>query len=260
MTDLLETFVASLAASYASPATDEGKSHAIVEATIAAAKDVVKPAMRKLRAKKEETAPIVLASPRLAFPVEPQGTIDAKGFVLAMRSAGTRYTENGIPFTLEKEVLNDKIRAIAAFTGYQAQGPRVVDDAGNVHEHDVPTFGAQELRANMTAQRALDTRPIQTVEKRAMGRGYVAGMPDHEARRMRDLIARERLAADTICETREAAIEVLSENEMRLLDQALAMPAAECFAVLSATQALPYAQTIKLEEDRLVEIRAALDS
>jgi hypothetical protein len=260
MTDLTATFLASLAASYASPVTDDSKSHAIVEAIDRPASPVVKPTMRKLRAKKEESAPIELAAPRLAFPVEPKGTIDAKGFVLAMRAAGTRYTENGIPFTLDKEILNDKIRAIAAFTGYDAQGPRVVDDSGNVHEHNVLTFGAQELRANMTAIRALDPRPVQTVERRATGKGYVAGMPDYEARRMRDLIARERLAADTICETREAAREALSENEMRLLDQALAMPAAECFAVLSATQALTYAQTIKLEEDRLAEIRAALES
>jgi hypothetical protein len=255
MTDLLASFLGSLAASYD---TVESKNHAIVEATIAAAKPVVKTTMRKLRAKKEECAPIVLASPRLAFPVEPQGTIDARGFVLAMRTAGRRYTDNGIPFTLDKEVLNDKIRAIAAFTGYDAQGPRVVDDSGNVHEHNVPTFGAQELRANMTAQRTLDPRPVQAVERRAMGKGYVAGMPDHEAKELRNLLARERLAADTICETREAATEKLTANELALLEQALVMPASECFAVLSATQALPYAQTIKLEEDRLSEIRATL--
>lgn len=280
MTDLAASFLATLAASYVSPEVDESNQRAIVAATLAAATATAKgkPAMRKLRASKAEASPSTpRAMARLAFPVEPIGTLNAAQFMIAIRDAGRRYTDAGIPFTLEPEIRNDKIRAIAAYCGYDAIGARAYDDSGKAEGDDGASHGAQELRAIMQATRELSPVVQVPCHVKVVTSSFVAGLPNFAARRLQDLKARERLATDRICEARKVAKEggtlslesadrfvdvefsALTEGEFQLLDLALDRSADECFAMLANVRALTVAQVIKLEQDRLAQIQADLD-
>lgn len=102
------------------------------------------------------------------------GTLDARGFLVAMRRATTR---------------DEQIKAIAGYCGYDRHG-----------DH-----GAQDLSARMMAQRELRgapaplPRPIHTTASAmATVKGYVHGMPDGVATKVADLLGRERLAAENL--------------------------------------------------------------
>jgi len=100
-----------------------------------------------------------------------KGTLDAKGYMMAMRNAKDR---------------DAKLAAIAGFIGYD---PR-------------QNYAEQELAANFAAKRAL--RPIDTsgptlAEDRAAKRsalGFVKGLPDAHQVKVNDLLAREKMATD----------------------------------------------------------------
>jgi hypothetical protein len=118
-----------------------------------------------------------------------RNTLDAKGFLQAMLTAGRRINDNGVRFTDPREVRNDQIQAIHAFVGYN---PR-------------ESFGGQEVAARAKAHRDLRGAPVVTgpsrEEQRAASRslaGYIAGLPDHKARRLADLKARETQAVDAM--------------------------------------------------------------
>lgn len=108
------------------------------------------------------------------------------------------------------ETRNDRIEAIALFVGFD-------------HSQD---FGSQEMRAKMLAQSAgkTYTGPSRQEQRvlQASVRGYVAGVPDHKERAKADLLARERLAVETMLECEKRASEATTDQE-RMVQSALAM-------------------------------------
>ena len=117
-----------------------------------------------------------------------RNTLDAQGFLIAMRDAGKRRTAEGKPFVDQREVRNDQVKAIHAYCGYD-------------NRRD---FGSQDLEARAKAQRELRGAP-KVVETTAPSRsvaGYVAGMPQPSQRILLNLQARERAAAEAMIEAK----------------------------------------------------------
>jgi len=128
-------------------------------------------------------------APQVA-PLAKVGTIDAKEFFRALRNAKSR---------------EESIQAIAAFTGYDRS----------------KDFGAQELAARTEATRQLKANVVPTVSAtigehvvRTSHPSTVAGMivsshgvalPDHTAKRLADLEAKERQVAESIADHEGAA-------------------------------------------------------
>lgn len=116
------------------------------------------------------------------------GTLDAAGFMQAMRNAGKRANAHGVMLRDESKVREDQIQAIAGYIGY------------NLAEN----FGPQEAAARTKANRELSGRPIQgptREEQRAAARtmlGYVHGMPNDRQRRLANLQARELEAVEAM--------------------------------------------------------------
>src|SRR5271155_4349991 len=108
-------------------------------------------------------APIVakVASAPLPF----VGTLDAKGYMVAMRRAATR---------------DARIAAIAGYVGYQTTG----------------NYAAQEFSANTKAHQALRGAPKALARPVHSGSvsvaGFIAGMPDQAGKRRANLEAQER--------------------------------------------------------------------
>lgn len=121
-----------------------------------------------------------------------RNTLDAHGFLVAMRDAGKRRTEEGKPFVDQREVRNDQVKAIHAYCGYD-------------NRRD---FGSQDLEARAKAQRELRGAPktVEVVKPSQSVAGYVAGMPKPSQRILLNLQARERAAA-------EAMIDAKTEEE-----------------------------------------------
>lgn len=134
-----------------------------------------------------------------------RNTLDAKGFLLAMRNAGKRPNDKGVMVVHPNEVRNDQIKAIHAFVGYD-------------NRRD---FGSQDTEARAKAQR--DLRGYQPVgpsreEERAASRtlqGFVAGMPQPSQKLLANLRAREQSIA-------EAMIDAKTEEERSAAKVALA--------------------------------------
>lgn len=117
-----------------------------------------------------------------------RNTLDAAGFLQAMRDAGKRKTEEGKPIFQPNEVRNDQIKAIHAYCGY--------DNRQN--------FGSQDQAARSKAQRELRGAP-KAAEVTAPSRsvaGYVAGMPQPSHRILLNLQARERAAAEAMIDAK----------------------------------------------------------
>lgn len=116
------------------------------------------------------------------------GSLDARSFLVAMRNAGRRKTEEGLSYIDQNEVRDDQIKAIAGYVGYDNR----LD------------FGQQESQARRQAQRALKPQPIDRSEWRRNGtprnppHGVTFGMPDMLAARQANLEAQERLAAERL--------------------------------------------------------------
>lgn len=143
-----------------------------------------------------------------ALPALPiAGTVDASTFMQMMRTAGQRRNDKGRLFTDQSFVRNDQIKAIAAYIGY--------DNSKN--------FGPQEQAARAKANRELSGRPIQgqTIEeKRAVSRslhGFVAGVPDMQAKTLADLRGRETFLTDSMIEAHKAGNRAEAERLFALL-------------------------------------------
>lgn len=155
------------------------------------------------------------------------GSLDAKGFLKAMLSAGKRKTEEGVPFTDPSEVRHDQIRAIAAYCGF--------DNRLN--------YGQQELAAKSRAK--LELNPITVDRDEPFKRnGSIDGavgvtppsVPDMIAARQANLEARERLAADSFITHRNAFMDAKRTLDERATSRVM----------------------MDLEEQRLSQIRADL--
>jgi hypothetical protein len=139
--------------------------------------------------KGEQAAPIHDGPKVFGVTMPERNSLDAKGYLLAMRNAGKRVSDKGIPFTDPKEIRNDQIKAIHAYCGYDTHG----------------TFGGQEMLATAKANRELSGKPIvvgpSREELKSAARsaaGFVHGLPDYKQRALLNLQGREREAVDAM--------------------------------------------------------------
>lgn len=119
----------------------------------------------------------------------------ATEFMSAMKVAGKRTNDKGLPYTAPLEVRGDLIKAIDAFIGY--------DMSGN--------FGSQELNARTLAGRILsgnkvDNGPTRQEQHRASRTlaGFVAGLPDNMAKQLANLRAQVERVTDALIECEKA--------------------------------------------------------
>jgi hypothetical protein len=160
----------------------------------------------KSHAKGEQAAPIHDGPKVFGVTMPERNTLDAKGFLNACRDAGKRRNAEGKPIFDAREVRNDLICAIHAYIGYD-------------NRRD---FGSQDIEARSQAQRELrGVAPGPTrEEKRAAsrsGRGFIAGLPDHKARRLQDLLARETAAVDAMLQYQKEATEAYKTSRVDAL-------------------------------------------
>lgn len=178
-TNILDSIVSSLVSSYNVP-----EKQVLVR---------VERAPRKTRTVKAESAPKVTSHkiPLATIPVAAKGTLDAAGFLLAIRNAGkiVRSNEAGIPIHLTDAAKErqDQIQAIAAFVGY---------DFGGAH-------GTQLDVARQKARFAL--KPAGDSKVSATVRGFVSGMPNGTEKAVRDLQGRIRVATETMLDHEKTA-------------------------------------------------------
>lgn len=120
-----------------------------------------------------------------------KGTYDAKTFSLAMRNAKTR---------------DERIAAISGYVGYDAR----------------QSYGSQELSAMMKAKREITPIKVDVNEpfsRRSAGpvasvAGFVSGMPDNLQAQIQNLVAREKLAVETMIACNKQAEDIsLSTDE-----------------------------------------------
>lgn len=139
----------------------------------------------------EQARPIHNPTPMKGMTLPEKGTLDARGFILAVRKAKDRQ---------------ETIQAIAAYCGYRLNGD----------------FGSQDQAARAQAQRELrGERPLgpSRQEQRQANRsavGFVAGMPKPAQRILLNLQARERAAAAAML---DAKTEAEKEQYRSLLGQ-----------------------------------------
>lgn len=178
------------------------------------------PKASKKLAVKNEPAPIRQKSePMVGMMLPDRGTLGAKDFLLAMRNAGRRLNDSGVPFTNPAEVRNDQIRAIHAFMYEMRKDQKV-----HVGYDPTGSFGSQEVAARMLANRELLGAPKVShiaPPSRTFG-GYVAGMPDHKARTLANLQGREVAAVDAMLAHRKDADDVSRSEYERTLSAGLA--------------------------------------
>jgi len=157
--------------------------------------------------------------------------IDAKGFLLALRNAGSRVGVDGKRFVDPIEQRPDTIKAITAYVGYDPNGD----------------FASQELAARSAATRELrrakgevisagPSRQEQRILMASLS-GFTTGLPDNFNKAVANLEARERLAVEAIIEQEKLAETAPTEQER--------------------AKALAFAQ---VERERLVQIRHDLDA
>lgn len=168
-------------------------------------------ASKKSASKNEQAAPIHDGPKVFGVTMPDRNSLDAKGFLDACRDAGKRRTAEGQPTFDAREVRNDLIKAIHAYCGY--------DQRGN--------FGSQEQEARAKAQREIrgfkvsgPTREEQRAAARS-ARGFIAGLPDHKARHLQNLLGQEALEAEAMIEHAKAANDPSRSTADRLLSQGM---------------------------------------
>jgi hypothetical protein len=119
-----------------------------------------------------------------------KGSVGARGFLKLYNSAGHRKSEAGADYVDQREVRDDRIKAIAAFIGYDKSLP----------------FGDNEFKARSQAMREIreEKEGPSKVDPYAPRRphhsvaGYVAGVPNGQQKIVMDLLARESAAAEAM--------------------------------------------------------------
>jgi hypothetical protein len=176
-----------------------------VESKIVTKPIKVKPAKASA---KVESPPANKTPPPPSMNLQHAGTIDARTFLKRRATAKNR---------------DEQIAALAAYIGY---------------DHTAP-FGVQDSAAADQAKQAI--KPVaagKTPFSRgsfASVQGFVAGQPDHAERSYQNLLARERLAVNTMLDHEKAAREAKTAEERTL-----------------------YAGLALVERERLIEIRKDL--
>ena len=161
--------------------------------------------------KRGSRAPIHSAKPlsaiALGFLLPEKGSLSATDFISAMRHAGRRFNQDGMPYTNQGEVRHDLIKAIAGFIGFD---PRL-------------DFGQQETAARSEAQRQITgkvkagiDRAIQKSAERSMS-GYVHGSPNSSDKHLNNLLAQVHQVTDALLDFQKAGNEPAAELEQARL-------------------------------------------
>jgi hypothetical protein len=126
------------------------------------------------------------------------GTLTPQAFIVAMRRAKSR---------------EEQIKAIAGYVGYDSR----------------QLFGAQETMARMQANRAISGHklvirtPAETHNAYRSVQGYCAGMPNHDAKRLADLKAREVETVESMVKCEEVGNLIMAEECRVTLSQIRAL-------------------------------------
>lgn len=235
MQDFVASILASLAASYEIPAQPIDDGTVSVPDQVVIARNIsVKQAKALINSESPATVTPIKEfdgsqpapqndTPILGIVLPETGSLEARGFLVAMRSAGVR--KGKLDASVKRE---DEIRAIAAYCGY---------DSHKLH-------GEQEQAARAKAQRDLKPIVIAPTDK-AWTRtntvdptisGYVQGKFDAIERQVADLKGREVTAAEALCAHRTVFMNAKLSTEERAKANLL----------------------MKLEEERIAQIRTDL--
>ena len=175
MSKKVDAAIAFALANYAAMAEEEAKAKAAAKSeTVMINLSGDKPAkVRKAKIAKQE---------KKAAEAPPEKVLDASTsaiFLAAIKVAGMRENEHGVKTRDFTKVLGDEKEAIRAFCGYFPSLPHGIqlDNATRRAKMLVnPSLGQNRKRVDNTVK------------------GFVAGLPDHEEKRIQDLLARQRLA------------------------------------------------------------------
>lgn len=149
------------------------------------------------------------------------GTLDAAGFMKALHSAGMRetlvdYKGQQVKRMVRQplEVRNDEIRAIAGYIGYN---PR--EEFAGQH-----LTASNKANAELNPAKALRNFTTRTEERGALRSvaGYCSGLPDHKARALQNLLAREKEAVDAAIQHDKDAVNPIRTLAERTLSTGLA--------------------------------------
>jgi hypothetical protein len=138
------------------------------------------------------------APPPVSDPLPQAGTLTPQAFIVAMRRAKSR---------------EEQIKAIAGYCGYSTK----------------ELFGAQETMARMQANRAISGHklvirtPAETHNAYRSVQGYCHGMPDHDAKRLADLKAREVETVESMVKCEEVGNLIMAEECRVTLSQIRAL-------------------------------------
>lgn len=138
------------------------------------------------------------APPPVSDPLPQAGTLTPQAFIVAMRRAKSR---------------EEQIKTIAGYVGYDSR----------------QLFGAQETMARMQANRAISGHklvirtPAETHNAYRSVQGYCHGMPDHDAKRLADLKAREVETVESMVRCEEVGNLIMAEECRVTLSQIRAL-------------------------------------
>lgn len=142
-----------------------------------------------------------------------KGTLDAAGFMAAIKAAGRRFNDKGFPYTDHGQVREDTIKAIAAYIGYDPRG----------------NFGAQDIAARAQAQKELGANKVKAFpEGKALRNashslgGYVSGIPDTQAKAIAHKRAQAENCLQAIIQHDSAALDMTRSEAERRLSEGLA--------------------------------------
>jgi hypothetical protein len=136
--------------------------------------------------------------PPVSDPLPQAGTLTPQAFIVAMRRAKSR---------------EEQIKAIAGYVGYDSR----------------QLFGAQETMARMQANRAISGHklvirtPTETHNAYRSVQGYCHGLPDHDAKRLADLKAREVETVESMVKCEEVGNLIMAEECRVTLSQIRAL-------------------------------------
>ena len=136
--------------------------------------------------------------------------LTAKEFLEALRNAGVREVSSPdgkvIKQRIKDNVRKDQIAAINKYVGYNNQD----------------NLGSQLMNAEAKAKREMSAQPAYDGPSRQEQRrlnasvaGYVSGVPDAVQRRLNDLLTRERLIVEKMCELEDKCVKS-ADASMRL--------------------------------------------
>jgi hypothetical protein len=184
-------------------------SYSVSETPVVMTRKASKPrADRSVRVvKASNSAVTVKKSAPIAVPAV--GTLNAAGFILALRDAGkvSKANENGVMITLtdsNKERV-DQVQAIAAYVGYNFAG-------------------AHGMQLDSARQKAsYELRPVKADSKVTVTvKGFVAGMPNGTAKKVSDLQGRIRFSTDLMLDEEKKAESFSKDSAEYVTHMALA--------------------------------------